>query len=303
MGKKLYVGNLSYGVSDSALEQLFSQYGTVQSAQVIQDRATGRSKGFGFVEMDNDAQAQAAIDGLHEREVDGRRLTVNEARPREDRGGGGGGGYGGGEAAEVAEVAEAAAVATAVVAAAAVMAVAEAAVTDRTRPRCLHSRRTGERTAVHVGFCARRAAFPPVFSWPCGVRAGRRLHIDPSSIQYGKPRMNPKHFHTPVSTRLRCPICHQPVYSRGGIHPQCAMRQSEPALHEPEEPVELVAGEEKVAVAVAVAARIARAQDQTVVRPAEPRPSRPPRPGRSLLNVRRRCRGRARAGIIPLSSL
>ncbi len=96
MGKKLYVGNLSYGVSNSSLEQLFSQYGTVQSAQVIQDRATGRSKGFGFVEMDNDAQAQAAIDGLHEREVDGRRLTVNEARPREDRGGGGGGGYGGG---------------------------------------------------------------------------------------------------------------------------------------------------------------------------------------------------------------
>ena len=97
MGKKLYVGNLSYGVSDSALEQLFSQFGTVQSAQVIQDRATGRSKGFGFVEMDNDAQAQAAIEGLHERELDGRRLTVNEARPREDRGGGGGGGgYGGG---------------------------------------------------------------------------------------------------------------------------------------------------------------------------------------------------------------
>jgi RNA recognition motif-containing protein len=96
VGKKLYVGNLSYGVSDSALEQLFSQFGTVQSAQVIQDRATGRSKGFGFVEMDNDAQAQAAIEGLHERELDGRRLTVNEARPREERGGGGGGGYGGG---------------------------------------------------------------------------------------------------------------------------------------------------------------------------------------------------------------
>jgi RNA recognition motif-containing protein len=96
VGKKLYVGNLAYGVSDSALEQLFSQFGTVQSAQVIQDRATGRSKGFGFVEMDNDAQAQAAIEGLHERELDGRRLTVNEARPREERGGGGGGGYGGG---------------------------------------------------------------------------------------------------------------------------------------------------------------------------------------------------------------
>ncbi len=63
MGKKLYVGNLTYGVSDSALEQLFSQFGTVQSAQVIQDRATGRSKGFGFVEMDTEAQAQAAIEG------------------------------------------------------------------------------------------------------------------------------------------------------------------------------------------------------------------------------------------------
>ena len=95
MGKKLYVGNLTYGVSDSMLEQLFSQFGTVQSAQVIQDRATGRSKGFGFVEMDTEAQAQAAIEGLHDQEHDGRRLTVNEAKPREDRGGGGGG-YGGG---------------------------------------------------------------------------------------------------------------------------------------------------------------------------------------------------------------
>ena len=89
MGKKLYVGNLTYGVSDSTLEQLFSQFGTVQSAQVIQDRATGRSKGFGFVEMDTEAQAQAAIEGLHDQEHDGRRLTVNEAKPREDRGGGG----------------------------------------------------------------------------------------------------------------------------------------------------------------------------------------------------------------------
>jgi RNA recognition motif-containing protein len=95
VGKKLYVGNLTYGVSDSTLEQLFSQFGTVQSAQVIQDRATGRSKGFGFVEMDTEAQAQAAIEGLHDQEHDGRRLTVNEAKPREDRGGGGGG-YGGG---------------------------------------------------------------------------------------------------------------------------------------------------------------------------------------------------------------
>jgi RNA recognition motif-containing protein len=95
VGKKLYVGNLTYQVDSSQLEQLFSQYGTVQSAQVIQDRDTGRSKGFGFVEMDSEAEALAAIDGLHDQEHDGRRLTVNEAKPREDRGGGGGG-YGGG---------------------------------------------------------------------------------------------------------------------------------------------------------------------------------------------------------------
>ena len=95
MGKKLYVGNLTYGVNESDLEQLFAPFGTVQSAQVIQDRETGRSKGFGFVEMDTEAQAQAAIEALHDREHDGRRLTVNEAKPREDRGGGGGG-YGGG---------------------------------------------------------------------------------------------------------------------------------------------------------------------------------------------------------------
>ncbi len=81
--------------------------------------------------------------------------------------------------------------------------------------------------------------------------------------------MNPKHFHTPVSTRLRCPICHQPVYSRGGIHPQCAMRQSEPALHEPEELVGLVAGDEKVAVAVAVAVPASPVPKiKTVARPA-----------------------------------
>ncbi len=95
VGKKLYVGNLTYGVTDSDLEELFSQYGSVQSAQVIQDRETGRSKGFGFVEMSSDAEAQAAIDGLNEQDHNGRNLTVNEARPREDRGGGGGG-YGGG---------------------------------------------------------------------------------------------------------------------------------------------------------------------------------------------------------------
>ena len=98
MGRKLYCGNLSFNVSSSDLEQLFSEFGTVQSAQVIEDRATGRSKGFGFVEMGSDAEAQAAIAGLNEKEHDGRALTVNEARPREERrgGGGGGGGYGGG---------------------------------------------------------------------------------------------------------------------------------------------------------------------------------------------------------------
>ena len=95
MGKKLYVGNLTYGVTDRKLAAMFEAHGTVQSAQVIMDRDTGRSKGFGFVEMDTDAQAQAAIAGLNEREHDGRRLTVNEAKPREPRSGGGGG-YGGG---------------------------------------------------------------------------------------------------------------------------------------------------------------------------------------------------------------
>jgi len=92
VGKKLYVGNLSYNVKDSDLEALFASYGSVQSAQVIQDRDTGRSKGFGFVEMGSESEAQAAIQGLHEHEHDGRPLTVNEAKPREDRGGGGGGG-------------------------------------------------------------------------------------------------------------------------------------------------------------------------------------------------------------------
>jgi RNA recognition motif-containing protein len=100
VGKKLYCGNLSYNLSSSDLEQLFAEFGTVQSAEVIMDRETGRSKGFGFVEMSSDAEAQAAIDGLNLKEHDGRALAVNEARPRQDRGGGGGGGgrggYGGG---------------------------------------------------------------------------------------------------------------------------------------------------------------------------------------------------------------
>ncbi len=94
MGKKLYCGNLSYSVSSTDLEAMFSQFGTVESAQVISDRDTGRSKGFGFVEMANDGDAQAAIDGLNDQENDGRRLSVNEARPREERRGGGGGGRG-----------------------------------------------------------------------------------------------------------------------------------------------------------------------------------------------------------------
>jgi RNA recognition motif-containing protein len=101
VGKKLYVGNLSYNTSDSELQKMFEEYGTVQSAQVIMDRDTGRSKGFGFVEMGSDEEARAAINGLSGKEVGGRALTVNEARPREDRGGGrsgggGRGGYGGG---------------------------------------------------------------------------------------------------------------------------------------------------------------------------------------------------------------
>jgi RNA recognition motif-containing protein len=95
MGKKLYVGNLTYGVTDSTLAQMFEPHGTVQSAQVIMDRDTGRSKGFGFVEMGSDAEAQAAIAALNGKEVDGRSLTVNEARPRPE-GGGGRGGSGGG---------------------------------------------------------------------------------------------------------------------------------------------------------------------------------------------------------------
>jgi len=100
MGKKLYVGNMGYDVSSSDLEQLFTPHGTVQSAEVINDRTTGRSKGFGFVEMGSDQEAQAAIAALNGKDHGGRALTVNEAKPRESRTGGsgghGGGGYGGG---------------------------------------------------------------------------------------------------------------------------------------------------------------------------------------------------------------
>ena len=96
MGNKLYVGNLSYSVRDENLQQQFGAFGDVTSAKVMTDRETGRSKGFGFVEMGNDAMAQAAIRGLNGHSVDGRALVVNEARPREDRPAGGGGGFGGG---------------------------------------------------------------------------------------------------------------------------------------------------------------------------------------------------------------
>jgi len=96
MGKKLYVGNLPYTVTSADLERMLSEYGTVESAEVISDRATGRSKGFGFVEMGNEEEAQAAIEALNGQDQGGRALTVNEAKPREARSGGGyGGGRGG----------------------------------------------------------------------------------------------------------------------------------------------------------------------------------------------------------------
>ena len=102
MGNKLYVGNLPYGVRDADLEQAFSQFGSVPSAQVMMERDTGRSKGFGFVEMGSDAEAQEAINGMNGQSLGGRNVVVNEARPMESRPprtggyGGGGGGYGGG---------------------------------------------------------------------------------------------------------------------------------------------------------------------------------------------------------------
>jgi hypothetical protein len=96
MGNKLYVGNLSYNIRDDDLQQAFAQYGTVSSAKVMMDRDTGRSKGFGFVEMGSDPEAQAAINGMNGQALDGRAIVVNEARPREERPGGFRGGYGGG---------------------------------------------------------------------------------------------------------------------------------------------------------------------------------------------------------------
>ena len=96
MGNKLYVGNLAYSVRDDSLQQAFSEFGTVTSAKVMMDRDTGRSKGFGFVEMGSDAEAQAAINGMNGQPLEGRAVVVNEARPREERPGGFRGGYGGG---------------------------------------------------------------------------------------------------------------------------------------------------------------------------------------------------------------
>ncbi|MFP4053196.1 MAG: RNA recognition motif domain-containing protein [Phycisphaerae bacterium] len=95
MGKNIYVGNLNFDISSEDLEQLFGQYGDVSSANVIMDKMTGRSRGFGFVEMSSDSEAEEAIEDLNGKEYAGRVLTVNEAKPREDRGGGGGGGRGG----------------------------------------------------------------------------------------------------------------------------------------------------------------------------------------------------------------
>ena len=96
MGNKLYVGNLAYSIRDEDLQQAFAQYGTVTSAKVMMDRDTGRSKGFGFVEMATDAEAQAGINGMNGQALEGRAVVVNEARPREERPGGFGGGGGGG---------------------------------------------------------------------------------------------------------------------------------------------------------------------------------------------------------------
>jgi cold-inducible RNA-binding protein len=96
MAKRLYVGNLTYATTDDTLRQIFEAHGAVTSAQVIVDRETGRSKGFGFVEMGSDQEAQAAVAALNGQQVDGRALTVNEARPKTEGGGGGRGGYGGG---------------------------------------------------------------------------------------------------------------------------------------------------------------------------------------------------------------
>ena len=97
MAAKIYVGNLSFNSTEQDLEDMFGEFGTVQSVKIIEDRETGRSRGFAFVEMSSNEEAQSAISALNGREIDGRSLTINEAKPQEERGGGGGrGGYGGG---------------------------------------------------------------------------------------------------------------------------------------------------------------------------------------------------------------
>ena len=96
MSMKLYVGNLSFNTSTQDLEEMFGAHGTVESTNIIEDRETGRSRGFGFIEMSSNEEGQAAIATLNGKEIDGRALTVNEAKPRENNGGGGRGGYGGG---------------------------------------------------------------------------------------------------------------------------------------------------------------------------------------------------------------
>lgn len=96
--KNIFVGNLSFGVTEDAVRSLFEQYGAVERVSIVTDRDTGRAKGFGFVEMTGDAEAERAISSLNGQELDGRNLTINEARPKEDRGGGFGGGRGGGGA-------------------------------------------------------------------------------------------------------------------------------------------------------------------------------------------------------------
>ena len=210
MGNKLYVGNLSYNIRDDDLQQAFAQYGTVTSAKVMMDRDTGRSKGFGFVEMGSDPEAQAAINGMNGQALDGRAIVVNEARPREERpggfgGGGGGGGYGGGgwrrwrrlrrrrwrlgggggvrrwrlravaavatAVAAVVAPAAAAATAAAAVAAPAAAAAAAAAATDR---RSGTARRRQFRRR-----CSESA--PPFLMAPCGHSPWRRLRGRPAS--------------------------------------------------------------------------------------------------------------------------
>ena len=162
----------------------------------------------------------------------------------------------------VAAAAEAvAAVATAAVAVAVTEVVAEAAATDRlTVPTECSLKCTGGKPPCTRGFPAYTAVIKRLLWSNHPFRVGHSSFNLTFFKQRGRPRMNPKHFHTPVSTRTRCPVCHQPVYSRGGIHPQCAMRQSEPALHVPEVlPEELIDSGETAVVAVAATVPAIRA--------------------------------------------